>query len=76
MHPSLLLLLCAMQPLQCTAHALVSCSALCAAVCRYVGFLDESGDSIDSITIRCKSTYPNALALMRIGTKAQRVVES
>jgi hypothetical protein len=42
-------------------------------LCRYIGFLDETGASIDSITIRCKSTYPNALALMRIGKKTEQV---
>lgn len=43
-------------------------------LCRYVGFLDETGASIDSVTIRCKSTYPNALALMRVGKKVQKAV--
>jgi hypothetical protein len=42
-------------------------------LCRYVGFLNESGASIQSITIRCKSTNPNALALIRIGNKVELV---
>ncbi|WIA13157.1 hypothetical protein OEZ85_006749 [Tetradesmus obliquus] len=54
----------------------VKVSSVCseANVGKYVGFLDETGASIDSVTIRCKSTYPNALALMRVGKKVQKAV--
>lgn len=38
---------------------------------KYIGFFDEEGEDIESVTIKCKSTYPNALGLIRIGSKQQ-----
>lgn len=45
--------------------------SICASpdVGKYIGFLDESGRGIESVTVKCKSTYPNALGLIRIGSK-------
>lgn len=49
-------------------------SSICASpfVGKYIGFFDESGDSISSLQLRCKSTAPTALGLVRIGTKQQQ----
>lgn len=46
-------------------------ASVCASpfVGRYVGFFDESGDSIDSITLTCKSTVSTAIGLLRVGSK-------
>lgn len=49
-------------------------SSICASpfVGKYIGFFDESGDSIDSLTLKCKSSIPNAVGLVRIGSKKQQ----
>jgi hypothetical protein len=49
-------------------------SSICASpfVGKYIGFFDESGDSIESVTLTCKSTAPTALGLVRIGSKPQQ----
>lgn len=48
-----------------------SVNSVCASpfVGKYVGFFDESGDSIDSVTLTCKSTVPTAIGLLRVGAK-------
>ena len=51
-----------------------SFSSICASpfVGKYLGFVDESGDSIESLQLRCKSTAPTALGLVRVGAKRQQ----
>lgn len=46
-------------------------SSICASpfVGKYVGFFDESGDSLTSVTLTCKSKAPTALGLVRVGSK-------
>lgn len=48
-------------------------NSICASpfVGKYVGFLDESGDSITSLQLSCKSKAPIALGLVRIGVKEE-----
>lgn len=52
----------------------VQYKSICASpfVGKYLGFIDQSGDSIDSVQIKCKSDagpFPSALGLVRIGRK-------
>jgi hypothetical protein len=48
----------------------IKVKSICASpfVGQYIGFFDTYGD-LESVTITCKSTYPNALGLVRIGRK-------
>lgn len=50
--------------------------SICASpfVGKYFGLFDDSGESINSVMLRCKSTAPMALGLVRVGSKQQAAV--